>query len=67
MKTPKLLVKDLKDFIKEHEYMYASGNGKKIYIKFHAGPNIERYIVKAGGMTSGFKKVGDAVKFFNEL
>ena len=67
MKLLKILVKDLKKFIKEEEVCYASGEGKRLFVKLHAGPNIERYIVRKANESKGFAVAGNAVKYFNEL
>jgi len=62
----KIKVKDVKAFVIDKRYQYASGKGKKFYIALRAGPNVERYIVEAEGKTGGFTKLGDAVRFFND-
>lgn len=68
MKPFTILVKDLKQFIKEEEVLYASGDGKRLYVKLHAGPNVARYIVKKNTINDrSFVKKGDVVKYFNEL
>jgi hypothetical protein len=63
----KLLVKDVTEFVREHEVLYATGISKRLYIKLHAAPSINRYTVIAGAEEKGFIKVGDAVKYYNSL
>ena len=67
MKDFKIKVKDVKEFIGKETVLYASGDGKQFHITLHAGPNMERYIVKNKGVSVGFTKLGDAVRLFNTL
>ena len=62
----KIMNKDVKEFIKDTRITYALGNGKRFYVKLRAGPNVERYIVETGSKETGFIKLGDAVRFFND-
>ena len=61
----KLKVKDAKEFIDRERMMYAHGAGKGLYVRLKAGPNVERYIVKVGDKETGFTKLSDAVRLFN--
>lgn len=64
----KILVKDLKNFVRIEKVLFASGRGKKLSVSLWAGPNIKRYMVEhAHGETEFFLKAGDAVKRFNEI
>jgi hypothetical protein len=64
----KILVKDIKDFIKTERVLFASDGGKKLYVALHAGPNVRRYIIEhQHGKAEFFVKVGDAVRRFNEI
>ena len=71
----KILVKDLDLFIKKERLLFASGSSKKnlvkrIYVKLHAGPGVERYIVEDHGKwikTHSFTSKSEAVKLYNEL
>ena len=66
--TFKILVKDLKHFVKTERTMFASGAGKKLYVSLHAGPNVRRYSVEhQNGEVEFFNKAGDAVRRFNEI
>jgi len=47
--------------------LFASGNGKKLYVSIHAAPNVKRYTVEKGAESKGFTKQGEAVSYFNEL
>ena len=63
----KIKVKDVKEFVNSETVVYAAGEGKKFLVTVHAGPNAERYIVQHGMMKKGFIKLGEAVRFFNDL
>jgi hypothetical protein len=65
MKEFAIKVKDVKEFTKTQQYIYASGAGKRFFVSLHAGPNVERYIVEINGQRKGFTNVGDAVRYFN--
>lgn len=62
----KIKIKDVRAFMKKELHLYASGQGKQFFIVLHAGPNVERYIVKVGEELKGFTKLGEAVRYFNE-
>jgi hypothetical protein len=67
MKQINLKVKEVEEFVKSHVVLYATNCGKKFFILLHAGPNVERYVVvDEEGRRDGFKRVGDAVRRFNE-
>lgn len=67
MKKPfKIKVKDVKEFVKNNKYVYASGAGKTFSVALHAGPNVERYVVENSEGAKSFTNVGDAVRYFNE-
>lgn len=63
----KVLVKDLEEFVKTEKVLFASSseNNKKFYVKLHACPNSERYIVEVNRQSKAFIKKGEAVKHFN--
>jgi len=63
----KVKIKDVKEFVRVERKLYASGDGKKLYIALRAGPNVERYIVETKSENTGFTKLGDAVRRFNSL
>ncbi len=65
MEDFKIKVKDVKEFVKSEGLTYASGKGKRFFIKLHAGPNVERYVVEYDGHKKSFTKCGDAVRCFN--
>ena len=67
MKKLKITVKGIKEFMKDTKLMYASGAGKIFYIALHAGPNVERYFVMDSTGLTGFRNVGEAVRYFNDL
>jgi len=66
----KIKVKDVKEFI-HREYMLCASDfesSKKFWIALHVGPNVKRYVVEnKWGELKSFKKVGDAVRYFNVL
>jgi hypothetical protein len=68
VKPFKIKVKDLAEFVKTEKMLYAAGSNKKLYVLLHAGPNVERYLVKSLRYgDKGFTKKGEAVKYFNSL
>jgi len=67
MEKFKIKVKDVKEFVKNKSYIYASGGGKTFSVSLHAGPNVDRYTVEHGETKEGFTDVGEAVKYFNEI
>lgn len=67
MKTFEVLMKDLKQFVRNEKHLFASGCGKRLFVRLQAGPNVERYVVTHDGKTAGFAKAGDAVRYFNAL
>jgi len=62
----KIKVKDVQDFVKSELVLYASGRGKRFFVRIHAGPNVERYVVETNKGTVGFAKAGEAVQHFND-
>ena len=62
----KLLVKNLKNFVKTQAVPYATNGNKRLFVSLHAGPNVHRYIVKTPYVERSFTKAGDAVAFFND-
>lgn len=66
MKKFNIKVKDVKEHIKTMQDLYASVAGKKFFIALYAAPNVARYTVEIGNVATSFKKLGDAVRYFNE-
>jgi hypothetical protein len=65
----KLLVREIEAWMKSERVMYASGEGKRLFVTVHAGPGVKRYIVHnmRTGEDTGFTNRGQAVRFFNNL
>jgi len=70
MKKPlKILVQDLELFIFKERVLFASGDGKRLFVRVYAAPGVPRYIVHnmKTQQEKEFIKKGEAVKYFNEL
>lgn len=65
MKKFIIKAKDVQDFVKGKEVLFASGTSKLFFIALEAGPNTDRYIIETPAGRTSFNRIGKAVHFFN--